>query len=277
MAANRRIIGICLVRNEERFLDLILTNIIDFCDQIFIADNKSTDRTRDIAKRWASNNKSVSVTSINHPAESHEMLMSYIDTPTWVFAVDGDELYDPVGLKQMRKEILAGLHDGYWRIIGNVLNCVHLDIEEKRARGYLSPPSRSITKLFNFNAIVGWSGVHGERLHGGEISFKNGYQESSCLRLHEQISWEKSNLRCLHVCFLARSSKDRKTRNGVVTRWNLAEQQSRGFLILLFSKIVNFLGISMSSNWKHLKYSRGDLVTKDIVTFLYDGCEHRIA
>jgi len=45
VATDRKIVGICLVRNEERFLDLILNNIIDFCDQILIADNKSTDHT----------------------------------------------------------------------------------------------------------------------------------------------------------------------------------------------------------------------------------------
>ncbi len=268
---SKRIVGICLVRNEERFLDLVLTNIIDFCDQILIADNKSTDRTLEIANRWANEHASVSVTSIDHPVESHTMLMPFVNTQTWVFAVDGDELYDPHGLTGLRRQILAGSHDAYWRIIGNVLNCRDLDMKQGRARGYLSPPSRSVTKLYNFNAIKDWSGVPGERLHGGTISFNDGYREDVLLRWHEQVSWDEAIFRCLHLCFMPRSSKDSKPRDGMVSRWNLAEQQGRGFMVVLMARLLRLFEFTRSSQWKIERYGRGDLVDKDIASFLPDS------
>ena len=268
METGMQIIGICLVRNEERFLNLVLANIIDFCDAIIIADNNSTDRTAEIAAEWANNYSSVVVQNIDHPVESHEMLLRYINTPTWVFAVDGDEVYDPEGLSKLRGQILSGNHDRYWRIIGNVLNCLGIDEEARMARGYLSPPSRSITKLFNFNAILEWSEVRGERLHGGQKSFKENYQDSSCLRMHEEISWDESCFRCLHLCFMPRSRKDGNRQKGIVTRWNLAEQQSRGGFVYALSKLLNFWGISMSSDWKYKKYGRGEVVSRDVSAFL---------
>jgi len=210
----------------------------------------------------------VTVKTISDPAKSHEMIMSYINTSTWVFAVDGDEVYDPRGLVQLREELLSGTHDNYWRIIGNVLNCIDLDMEAGEARGYLSPPSRSITKLFNFNAITEWSGVQGERLHGGEIIFKEKYKDKNCLRIHDEVSWDESSFRCLHLCFMARSSKDKSPENGMVTRWNLAEQQGRGLLIYFFSKILNVMGVAKPSDWKAEKYGRGELVARDVEPFL---------
>jgi len=269
----RLIVGICLVRNEERFLDQVLANIIDFCDQIIIADNESADATNAIAKYWSDKYPSVSVKIINHPAESHQMLLPYINTSTWIFAVDGDEIYDPVGLAQLRTQIMAGSFDGYWRILGNVLNCISLDRETNQAHGYLSPPSRSITKLYNFNAIDDWSGVEGERLHGGTISFKEGFQDSTCLRLHEKVLWDNSIFRCLHLCFMPRSSMDSKPKNGIVTRWNLAEQQSKGVLVFFFAWFFRLLGISRSSEWKFRKYGRGPVAAKNVEQFIQRSFE----
>ncbi|KAB2891940.1 MAG: hypothetical protein F9K32_02085 [Desulfobulbaceae bacterium] len=272
MKAGNRIVGICLVRNEERFLDLVLTNIVGFCDQILIADNGSTDRTPEIARRWAVSHPSVNVSSIGHPRESHTMLLPFINTPTWIFAVDGDEIYDPQGLARLREPLVDGAYDRYWRIIGNVLNCRDLDMKQARARGYLSPPSRSITKLYNFNAIYDWSDVPGERLHGGIISFNAGYREDALLRWHDQVSWDEAVFRCLHLCFLPRSSKDGRAHDGMVTRWNLAEQQGRGILTVLAARLLRLLGSTRSSQWKKERYGRGELVEKDIAAFLPDSC-----
>lgn len=268
MTSDKRIVGICLVRNEERFFDIVLANIIEFCDQIIITDNGSTDQTPEIARRWSFKHPSITFTSIDHPAQSHEMIMPFVNTPTWIFAVDGDELYDPLGLSKLRNGIINGSYDGYWKIIGNVLNCIELDLVTGMASGYLSPPSRSITKLYNFNAIHSWDGVQVERLHGGKISFKRGYQQSCRLRLHEQVSWDESIFRCLHLCFMARSSKDKKPMNGIVTRWNLAEQYNKGLLTFVLAQMFNRLGVSLSSGWKFRKYGRGKVVTRNISQFL---------
>ncbi len=75
-----------------------------------------------------------------------------------------------------------------------------------RASGYLSPPSRPLVGLLNFAAIEGWTGVRSERLHGGDIQFKPGYDLDSWRHLGSELGWDTSAFRCLHVCFVRRSS-----------------------------------------------------------------------
>ena len=40
-----KVVGVSLVRNEERFVRQALLNVADFCDRIVVADHLSTDRT----------------------------------------------------------------------------------------------------------------------------------------------------------------------------------------------------------------------------------------
>ena len=39
----RKIIGIVLVKNEELYIERVLNNIKDFCDEIIVADNLSSE------------------------------------------------------------------------------------------------------------------------------------------------------------------------------------------------------------------------------------------
>lgn len=264
----RQIVAICLVRNEERFLDQVLRNILPFCDRILVADHQSGDRTFEIAQARAARDARIECRRIAHPRESHDMIAPYINTPTWIFAVDGDEIYDPERLAAFRAELLAGRYDTYWRIIGNALNCTGLDLTAGTADGYLSPPSRSIVKLFYFGAITAWTDVKLERLHDGRIDFRSGYADSTRCPLHERFSWEDSPLRCLHMCFLPRSGTDRTTAHGQAVRWNLADRYTRGPWIRLAAALMERAGIRAPSRWKAERYARGPLVTKSVASFL---------
>jgi len=262
-----RVVGICLVRNEERYLGQALANVYDFCDEILIADNGSIDSTWEVAQAWARQKKKISCARIKHPRESHEMIEKFVNTPTWIFAVDGDELYDPEGLLKFRESVLSGKYDSSWQVNGNVLNCIRLDPAADKAEGYLSPPSRCITKFFNFNAITEWSRVENERLHGGHIVFKPGYGHSTRYPLNEQAGWNESVFRCLHLCFLPRSSLDRTGKDGLVARWNLAEQDSKGILVKMYSMFLKKIGLYRSSKWKMERYARGSLVSSPVRKF----------
>ena len=176
MRETPQIVGIVLVRNEEKYLQRIIGNILDFCDRILIADNLSTDSTADIASSIAGRlNNKVEYHSISHPGQSHSLIQGFAGSNTWIFAVDGDELYDPEGLARLRQRIFSGAFNDWWVVFGNVLNCIELNMELRYARGYLAPPCRSMTKLYNFNAIESWNGPCPERLHGGKVVFKKGF------------------------------------------------------------------------------------------------------
>ena len=63
-------------------------------------------------------------------------------------------------------------------ILGNVLNCITFNPAIGQAGGYLAPPCRSMTKLYNFNAIESWAGPCPERLHGGDgirVGYEGGF------------------------------------------------------------------------------------------------------
>ena len=114
------------------------------------------------------------------------------------------------GSRSSRSRSRAGEFDGVFRIQANVLHCDSLDTEQRVATGWLSPPSRPVTALFNLDAAESWK-AGAERLEGGEIRFKDGFDWKSIDPLHERYAWDDSPLRYLHLCFLRRSSLDPET------------------------------------------------------------------
>ena len=86
-----------------------------------------------------------------------------------------------------------------------------LDLQAGLARGYLAPPARGLTKLYNFAALEEWRGPTLERLHGGTIRFRPGYTgRERYERMFHEDGWDNSLLRCLHMAFVRRSSRDKK-------------------------------------------------------------------
>jgi hypothetical protein len=55
------------------------------------------------------------------------MIERFAGTATWILSVDGDELYDPVGLQQFRRALEAGAYDDVFRIRPAGLHCYELD------------------------------------------------------------------------------------------------------------------------------------------------------
>lgn len=254
-----RIVGIVLVINEDRFIEPVLRNMVDFCDEIIVADDYLTrDHTGEIVKRIAAEEPKISYHRILRTGTSHDMIQQYAGTDTWIFAVDGDEIYDPEGLKRFRARLEVGEFDQWWCVFGNVLNCVRLDEASGMAEGYLAPPCRTMTKLYNFAAIDAWEGPTVERLHGGTIRFRPGYDVTLRCNLHEQVGWEEADFRCLHTCFLPRSSLesgDSGFRRNIMDRqampwWRRALGLDKGYV-----------------PWKQVKYRRGDLVRSDVRVF----------
>ena len=51
-----RVVGIALVRNEDRFVEQSLRNVSSFCDIVVVADHMSTDGTWEIVRSIATAN-----------------------------------------------------------------------------------------------------------------------------------------------------------------------------------------------------------------------------
>jgi cellulose synthase/poly-beta-1,6-N-acetylglucosamine synthase-like glycosyltransferase len=142
-----RIVGVVLVRNEDLFVEHAIRSVAEFCDRIHALDHVSTDRTWEILRALAREYDHLDVRRTTHAGDSQRVLDPYTGTDTWVFGVDGDELYDRQRLRGFRQELMAGAYREVFKIGYNMLNCVEIDHVAKTAWGYLSPPSRLAIKL----------------------------------------------------------------------------------------------------------------------------------
>jgi hypothetical protein len=149
-------------------------------------------------------------------------------------------------------------------ILSNVLNCDLVDREKKIAAGWLAPPCRSITKLYNFRHIRAWGGDTPERLHGGAIEFQPGRDALARLNLHEQQPWDSSPLRCLHTCFVARSSLDSDV---PAVRENIMDVHAANPIRRIGRWWKTLRGKPLESDWKKSRYMRGERVTIDATPF----------
>jgi hypothetical protein len=205
-----RIVGSLLVRDDDLYVEQAVRNVLGFCDELILIDHRSRDGTGAILERLAS--ESPIPSSLHHvrdARESHDLVKGYAGETVWAFGFDGDELYDPKGLRRFRAQLLDGAHANHWQIRANVLHCTRVDRAAGVASGYASPPAPSISKLFNFSRIESWDGPSPERLNGtAGLRFKPGAAEEK-FELNRTVSWEESPFRCLHLCFVRRSSRQR--------------------------------------------------------------------
>lgn len=251
-----RIIGIFLIKNEDIYIQRVLKNIIDFCDEIIILDNMSTDNTYKILSSISEEYNRIRLYRIENALDSHKFVEEYANTNTWVFRVDGDEIFDRKGLQKLKLEILSGKYQDKWMIRGHFLHCAKIDLDKKIAKGYLAPPAKEAIKLYNFSVLDSWkSGGGAELFHCGNIVFRDGHNKETLL-MYKESSWEDSYLRCLHMRFVPRSTLE----------------MSKSFFGKFFNKIfwrprLNLFEISTRKPYIYRKYKRGKMVTKDVSEF----------
>jgi hypothetical protein len=103
-------------------------------------------------------------------------------------------------------------------------------------------------------------------MHDGEIAFRPGYDRETIGVLGDSYAWEESPLRCLHVCFLRRSSLDPPEAAG---HGRLSPIELGGKRRSRLTSLVDRLRPSPAppSPWKDEKYRQGELVTKDATPF----------
>ena len=262
-----QIVGNVLVRNEDLFVEQSIRNVAGFCDRIHAVDHCSSDRTWEILRSLAHELDHLDVRRSRNSATAHRLLAPYAGTETWVLGVDGDELYDPAGLGRLRADLLSGAHADVFRIKAHVLNCDELDLSAAHASGWLAPPSRPVTKLFNFGAVDSWA-ASPDPLQDGHVVFKPGQHWESRRDLADGTTWDTDPLRCLHVCFLPRSSQDEgKAGAG---RLSLPEsgEYDRGPVGTLMRLVRRPGRERQSTNWKREWYARGERLTIDAAPFL---------
>lgn len=270
------VVGLVLLRNEDLHVERAIRNVAQFCDSILAFDHLSSDQTPTILARLAGELGHLEVVRTRRSADAHRAVARYAGTRTWVLGVDGDELYDPVGLSRLRRELERGTYDASFRLTAHVLNCDLLDPDARTAAGWMSPPSRPVTKLYNFAAIDAWP-ESPDPLQSGDVTFRPGYDWSTRRSLADDLNWDDDPLRMLHTCFLQRSTTDLEH---APDRPNLDE--TRDYDRSLLGSIRRRLRPPAVSDemrairergesWKRDKYRRGERVAIDASPFLTGG------
>jgi hypothetical protein len=264
--SNGHIVGIAMVRNEDVFVGQALQNVLEFCDELIAVDHRSNDGTPRILRDLTHGNpRRVRAHRVAEAGEANELLRPYVGGDVWVLGVDGDELYEPGRLRALRPRLLDGEFDDWYLIKGNVLHCDSFDRENGTATGWLAPPSRSITKLFNFSALERWEGRAIEHLYGGERTFRPGYTNDTIYYLRDDYDWTGSPFRCLHVCFLRRSSRQPASQ---LTRRSVIEGGGDSRARRVANGVRTLLGRPPESDWKLEKYRQGPRVeVQDVAGF----------
>ena len=265
----RQLIGLMLVKNDDRYVEQALRNILDFCDRVIVLDNESQDRTSEILAGVAAQaNGKIVVHRINNIAESHDFVVPFLGSRSWMLAVDGDEIYDPKGLVLLRHRIVSGEFDSYWRLYGHVLNVIKWNRKLNLAKGYASPPGHPMTKLYNLEAIQSWTDAD-QRLHGGSMVLKASWENKEGIyAFFHHMPWEESPFRCLHMVFVKRSSRQRWT----TSKWSPADVLHRQQLgvtgwIRLKSLIYDAWIVVRHKTGKDMAYRRGPLIVRDTEPF----------
>jgi hypothetical protein len=260
-----RIIGVGLFRDEDLFVERAVRNVFGFCDELILVDHRSRDRTPEILDRLARESPvPTSVHRVQEASESHDFVKGYAGQDVWAFGLDGDELYDPRGLERFREQLLAGEAADAWNIRSNMLHCVELEEEQGVATGYLSPPAPSVSKIFNFRLIDAWDGDNPERLcDPSGLVFKPGVEPRK-YELNKTVTWDHSPFRCLHVCFLRRSSLQKEAG----PRMNVPDRTApRRAPVRAWRAFLEAIGRPPAGTYKD-HYRVGDLVTVDVAPLL---------
>ena len=125
-----------------------------------------------------------------------------------------------------------------------------------------------MTKLYNFSLIHDWRGNCSERLHDGEIIFKDEQHRNRKDHSESEQSWEQAVFRCLHMVFVRRSSLQSE---GAVSRPNIAEINAFSRVEKLKFHLLRAIGREPESQTKRLTYQRGDRVCLEVDTFFPDS------
>jgi glycosyltransferase involved in cell wall biosynthesis len=199
------IIGVILAKNEDLHIAHVINGVKDFVDDIIMIDNCSRDETVSEAKRCG-----VSPVIEEDLRNTHSYVEGFVGQDVWVFGVDGDEIFDRDGLATLHKQLKNGLYSEAYQIQGWYLHATEIDFKRNRAKGYLGPPSHTPTKLYNMSRITAWPNTHDDVLFHVGTRVVNGVK----MRV-EPDTWEGNPLRCVHMRFFQRSSKESRETIGV--------------------------------------------------------------
>ena len=114
MPTKKKLSVVLATRNEEDNIRLCLDSVKDIADEIIVVDEQSTDKTREIAKKYGAK-----VIEVKHEPIFHKTKQRAIDATggDWILQLDADERLSP----ELAKEIVGVINSNNDELLNRVL------------------------------------------------------------------------------------------------------------------------------------------------------------
>ena len=147
-----------IVKNEEKYLEQCLDSVKDLADEIIIVDTGSTDKTKDIAKKFNAKIFDFKWTDDFSAARNESLNQA---TKDWILVLDADEILDTEAVKIIKNELIKNKeNDAYLFIQKNYT-------DNTKISGFVNEEYKSSKKSYS-----GWYGSLIVRLFRNNKGYK---------------------------------------------------------------------------------------------------------
>ena len=166
--------AVIVTYNEDKYLDQALSKL-SFCDEIVVIDLGSTDRSLEIAKKYATK-------IINHPRVPvveviHEKISEFVKNK-WVLIQDPDEVMDDRLVSEIKDLFINKLQDS--KEIGAVIVPLQFYFKKRKLKGTIWGGKNYRVLLVHIDRFNFTSDVHrGRRLKEGFKAYKIEHQDDN--------------------------------------------------------------------------------------------------
>ncbi|MBI2655993.1 tetratricopeptide repeat protein [Candidatus Woesearchaeota archaeon] len=152
-------ISLCMIaKNEEKYLEHCLNSVKDLVDEIIIIDTGSTDKTKEIAKKF--NAKVYDFKWVDDFSAARNESLKHA-TKDWILVLDADEALDKEALKVIKEELIKNKeNDAFLFIQKNYTN-------DTKITGFVNEEHK-----FNGKTYAGWYGSFIARLFRNNKDYK---------------------------------------------------------------------------------------------------------
>ncbi|OGC92151.1 hypothetical protein A3D85_01925 [Candidatus Amesbacteria bacterium RIFCSPHIGHO2_02_FULL_47_9] len=245
-------------RNEQEKLGRCLESVKTIADEIVIADEKSTDKTVEIAKKFGTR-----VIPVSHQDNFHITKNVSIDNAKgeWILQLDADEVVSP----ELAQEITIAIKDGQSPINGYWINRRNWFLTRFLSKGgqYPDPtlrlyrrglgrlPAKDVHEQATVEPPIGH--LKHDLLHYRDTSFEKymeGFNRYSSF-ISSQLENKKVNFGLTNT-FLYLFLKPLSTFLGIYIRHRGYVDGTPGFIFAVFSGLIH--PVSYIKYWQHTKY-----------------------
>jgi len=179
----KQTVSLCMItKNEEKYLEQCLNSIKDIVDEIIVVDSGSTDKTKEIAKKFKA--KIFDFKWSDDFSEARNESLKHA-TKDWILVLDADETIDKDDLNKIKEIVKDKETDAFQFLQKNYANdnSVAGFVREKDNKSYAGWYGSFIVRLFKNNKDYRFEGTVHESIEPS-VESKNGKIALANVSLH---------------------------------------------------------------------------------------------